>query len=117
MPDGLKLEAPQFGIQAVGGNDVTFVIVFPYDATGGTHTLRLSLTPDGVAVQAYTSGSGLTVGAFTGGTTRVTVLIPRTFTTTYRKQTLYFSYQLLLSGVLRTQAAGRLTFAGDIYAP
>ena len=117
MTEALKLEAPQINVQAEGGNDVTFTAVFPYDATAGTHTLLIAATADGESVQSYTSGSGLTVGAFASGKTRVAVAIPRAFTLARRKQTLFYSYQLELSSSLRTQFKGSFTFGGDIYVP
>ncbi len=115
--ESLNLEPPKINVQAEGGNDVTYTAIFPYNATAGTHTLLIAETVDGVAIASYTSGSGLTVGAFSGGVTRVTVAIPRTFTLTHRKKTLFCSYRLELSSLLRTQYTGSITLGGGIYAP
>jgi len=115
--ESLNLEPPKINVQAEGGNDVTYTAIFPYNATAGTHTLLIAETADGVAIASYASGTGLTVGAYASGVTRVAVAIPRAFTLTHRKKTLFFSYQLVLSSLLRTQFTGSFTLGGGIYAP
>ena len=113
--DTLELNAPRFSVNCDGGSDVTFTLKLPFDATAGTHRLLFSLTADGVSIAAYGVGSGLTVGAFASGITPVSVTIPRAFTLTHQKKTIFFSYHLTMSGIKRGYGRGKFVIGGDIY--
>lgn len=106
MTKPLDLLPGDLSIRVRSGNDATFQISLPYDASGGTHQILISTSLGGDSVAELTNGSGLEISGT--NPTLIDVTISHSFLSQHAGAKLYFDYNLTLGGVLRTKISGTI---------